>query len=332
MDAKIRAWWSHRQGLDGRLTGQTAKEVLKQTGWSRSVGGASPYLTLFARAGLRRADIDAEMAAMDIHELPSARGCTYIVAGDDYPLALKVGENFSSKTEMATARKLGVTDAEVSKLKAAILKALAADVLEPEELRTKVGNAARSLGPEGVKKGLTTTLPLALGLLQSEGEIRRLPMNGRIDQQRYKYARWGLRAEGSFTELARHYYRWIGAAAISEFQWFSGLGVKAAKEATEPLKLLPVQGDLLSLPEDRTAFEKFQIPKKPQYVLTGILDNISHLRRATATLIAPEDADGELVKKGAVLDLPHHAILDRGVWWDFGTSIRNPALSHGVPS
>jgi hypothetical protein len=36
MDAKIRAWWSHQQGLDGSLAGQTAREVLKQTGWSRS--------------------------------------------------------------------------------------------------------------------------------------------------------------------------------------------------------------------------------------------------------------------------------------------------------
>jgi hypothetical protein len=109
--------------------------------------------------------------------------------------------------------------------------------------------------------------------------------------------------------------------------------VKTAKEATEPLKLAPVQGDLLSLPEDRAAFEKFQIPKKPHYVFTGILDNISHLRRATASLIAPEDADGELVKKGAVVDLPHHAILDRGRLvglWHFDTESGTIAWSSFV--
>jgi hypothetical protein len=297
------------------------------------VGGASPYLTLFARAGLRRAAVDAEMAALKIHELPSARGCTYIVPADDFALALKVGENFSSKTEIATARKLGVTDAEVTKLKAAVLKALDAGPLDPDAVRAKVGNAARNLGPEGVKKGLTTTLPLALGVLQSEGEIRRLPINGRIDQQRYKYARWKMKPEGTFTDLARHYYRWIGAAAISEFQWFSGLGVKAAKDAVEPLKLVPVQGDLSALPEDRAAFEKFQIPKKPHYVLTGILDNISHLRRATASLIASEDATDDLVKKGAMLDLPHHGIFDRGRLiglWHFDPEKENIAWSSFV--
>ena len=312
MDTKLRAWWSHRQGLDGSLMGQTAREVLTKTGWSRSVGGASPYLTLFARAGLRRAQVDAELANVAIHELPSARGCTYVVPSEDYALALKVGQNFSARTEIATAKKLVVTDSEVAKLRAAVLKALDPGPLDPDALRARVGNAARNLGPEGAKKGLTTTLPLALGLLQSEGEIRRLPINGRIDQQRYKYVLWNVHPEGSFTDLARHYYRWIGAAATSEFQWFSGLGVKAAQAATEPLELVPLQGDLLALPEDRAAFERFQVPKKPHYVLTGILDNISHLRRATASLIAPEDASRELVRDGGLSDFPHHAILDRG--------------------
>jgi hypothetical protein len=312
MDSKLRAWWSFRQGLDGSLMGKTAREVLTRTGWSRSVAGASPYLTLFARAGLRRAEVDGEMAKLQIHELPSARGCTYIVPADDFALALKVGENFSSKTEVAAARKLGVTAAEIATLKSAIVKALSNEPLDPDALRTSVGNAARSLGPEGVKKGLTTTLPLALGLLQSEGNIRRLPVNGRIDQQRYKYALWKIAPQGSFTDLARHYFRWIGAASLSEFQWFTGLGVKAAKEAIGPLNLVPLQADLLALEEDRAAFETFQPPKNPHYILTGILDNISLLRRATASLITPEDATRELVRDGGLSDFPHHAILDRG--------------------
>jgi hypothetical protein len=275
---------------------------------------------LFARAGLRRAQVDAELADVTIHELPAARGCTYVVPAEHYALALKVGQNFSAKTELATARKLGVTDSEIEKLNAAVLKALEAGSLEPDALKAKVGGAARSLGPEGVKKGLATTLPLALGTLQSEGDIRRLPVNGRIDQQRYRYAlwkpnplaKWKSDAEESFVELARHYYRWIGAATIGEFQWFSGLGVKAAKAATDPLKLVPLQDELLALPEDRAAFAKFQAPKAPHYLLTGSLDNIAHLRRDAGSLIAAEDAARPLVRKGSVQDLPGHVILDRG--------------------
>jgi hypothetical protein len=295
MDTKLRAWWSFRQGLDGSLMGRTAREVLSCTGWARSVAGASPYLALFARAGLRRAEVDTEMAKLQIHELPSARGCTYIVPAEDFPLALKVGENFSSKTELATARKLGVTDTEIAKLKSAVLKALNNEPLDPDALRTSVGNAARSLGPEGVKKGLTTTLPLALGLLQSEGAIRRLPVNGRIDQQRYKYALWKIAPKGSFTDLASRYFLWIGAASLNEFQWFSGLGVKAAKEAIGPMNLVPLQADLLIHEQECAEFETFQPPKEPHYVLTGVLDNISHLRR-------DQTSDAER----------YHLILDRG--------------------
>ncbi|WP_158104196.1 hypothetical protein [Amycolatopsis pretoriensis] len=41
--ARLRAWWAHRQGLDGTLRGAPAAEVLERTGWARSVGGSAPY-------------------------------------------------------------------------------------------------------------------------------------------------------------------------------------------------------------------------------------------------------------------------------------------------
>jgi hypothetical protein len=76
--SKIRAWYAHRQGLDGSLDGKSAAEVLGRTGWARSVGGTGPYLTLFSRAGLSREKVDAAAAKLEIHELPSARGYTYV--------------------------------------------------------------------------------------------------------------------------------------------------------------------------------------------------------------------------------------------------------------
>jgi hypothetical protein len=50
MDARTRAWWAAKQGLDGSLAGATAHDVLARTGWMRTVGGAGPYLGLDARA------------------------------------------------------------------------------------------------------------------------------------------------------------------------------------------------------------------------------------------------------------------------------------------
>ncbi len=100
--------------------------------------------------------------------MPSARGCTYVVPACDFALALKAGEAFGDG-EMKTAAKLGVTDKEIDKLCDAVLKALAKGPLDPDAIRDATGNASRNLGEEGKKKGLTTTLPLALGKLQVVG-------------------------------------------------------------------------------------------------------------------------------------------------------------------
>jgi Winged helix DNA-binding domain len=243
--SKIRSWWAHRQGLDGALAGKSAPEVLQRAGWARSVGGSNPYLTLFSRAGLDRENIDAAVAKLEIYELPSARGCTYVLPASDFALGLTVGQGFGG--EMKTAEKLGVTQKEIDKLCDSIITALENGPLDPDGLREATGKAVRNLGPEGQKKGLTTTLPVALGKLQSSGVIRRIPTNGRLDQQRYKYSLWRPNPlqdfrqskEEAYTELARRFFAWIGPATLAEFQQFSGLGVKASKVAVEPLKLEP---------------------------------------------------------------------------------------------
>jgi hypothetical protein len=345
---KLRAWWFHRQGLDGRLQGESASRVLGETGWARSVGGAAPYLTLFARAGLSRESIDAAVAGLEIHELPAARGCTYVLPKSDFALALKAGAAFG-EADMKVAYKLGVTDKEVAKLNEAVLKALANGPLDPEEIRQATGKASRNLGEEGKKKGLTTTLPLALGKLQNTGEIRRVPVNGRLDQQRYKYCLWQpnpldgfkMEAEQVATELAQRYFRWIGPATPGEFQWFSALGVKAAKAAMEPLKLQPVAKDdpRLMLPEDLESFAAFQAPKHAQYALIAVLDGISLLKRNTKELLDAEDLKKPLFqRKGymgeSLADLPSHGIFDRGRLiglWEYDTESQSIAWASFIP-
>lgn len=325
-DPKLQAWRAHRQGLDGALAGRPPAEVLEKTGWARSVGGVGPYLTLFSRAGTSRAAVDAAVAKIAIHELPSARGCAYVVPASDFALALAAGEGFDS--EIKVAEKLGVTSKEIDRLCDRILDALGSGPKDPEELRQAVGGAVRNLGEEGKKKGLITTLPVALGRLQPAGEIRRIPVNGRLDQQRYKYALWrpNPRARSKLakdevqTELARRYFRWIGPASLAEFQWFSALGVKAAKEAVGPLKLVPFPGDETRwiFPEELDAYRAFQAPRKPQVALVSSLDGISLLRRDLKGLLGPGDekhkvfGDKTLEPIGGLADLPSHGIFDRG--------------------
>jgi len=344
---KLRAWWFRRQGLDGELRGQSASRVLAQTGWARSVGGAAPYLTLFSRGRLSREAVDAAVAGLEIHELPAARGCTYVVPACDFALALRAASG-SGDADLKTAYKLGVTDREIGKLCEAVRKALEKDALDPEEIRKATGTASRSLGEEGRKKGLTTTLPLALGKLQLTGEIRRTPVNGRLDQQRYRYCAWPRNPlEGSSappeevaSELARRYFQWIGPATVSEFQWFCGLGTKAARAALEPLKLEAIAKDdpLLALPGDRERLEAFRVPKEARYALVAGLDGLGLLKRNTKELIDPEDMQAPLFRRKGFEgetpgDLPSHGIFDRGRligFWEYDTETESIAWASFV--
>ncbi|MFN8440282.1 MAG: crosslink repair DNA glycosylase YcaQ family protein [Caldilineaceae bacterium] len=337
-NSHLRAWWAHKQGLDGSLRSASPASVLEQSGWARSVGGAGPYMTLFARAGIGRDDADAAVTNLEIHELPAARGCTYVVPASDFSLALRVSQGFGDEAQISTAKKyLGITDAELDRLSQAVLDALDTQPLDPRELKEALGDVVRNLGAEGKKRGTTTTLPLALGKLQTAGEIRRVPISGRLDQQRYRYIRWhnpphqhgGLSDEEAYCELARRYFRWIGPATLANFQWFSGLSGKLAKPAVAALGLAPLtDGDSrLLFPDDLEALHRFQPAARPHFVLTSGLDNITHLRRDVGGLLAEDeqtlqafDEKGTLITLGGLGELPNQPILDRGQlvgMWDY---------------
>jgi len=325
--AKLRAWYWHRQGLDGRLQGNTAARVIEETGWIRSLGSPTAYLGLYARAGIARADADAAVARLEIHELPVVRGCTYVLPKSDFALGLAAG-GLTPDSELKTAAKLGVTEKEIAKLCEAVARALekSAGALDPEQIRQAVGTAARSLGEEGKKKGLSTTLPLALGQLQGRGEIRRVPVDGRLDQQRFRYTLWRpnplakfrMAAEEVHGELARRYFTWIGPATLAQFQTFAGITVKAAKAAAAKVGLVEEEkgAESLLLAEDAEKFRDFKTPKTPQYALLGNIDGIALFRRDLGSLMEAPDAG----KGGARGDLERHAILDRGRivgLWDY---------------
>ncbi len=307
--SKLRAWYAQRQGLDGSLEGKSPAEVLERAGWARSVGGVSPYLTLFSRAGITREQADADAGKLKIYELPTARGCTYVLPASDFALGLAAGQQFAG--EMKTAAKLGVTEKEIGKLCDAVVAALEKGPLDPDGLREACGKFVRNLGAEGKKKGLTTTLPVALETLQASGDIRRVPTNGRFDQQRYQYALWRpnplrsfkLSPEQVHTELARKYFAWTAPASVADFQTFAGLGVKASKDALEPLKLEPIEiapGDQrVFLPGDRAKFDAFKPPKEPRYCLLGSIDSL--------LILQSEILDGALSNPPT-----SHVIVDRG--------------------
>jgi hypothetical protein len=102
-----------------------------------------------------------------------------------------------------------------------------------------------------------------------------------------------------------------GQGPFEAFQAFSGLGVKTARAALDPLKLETLEvapgRQHLVPPEDRAAFEKFKASKEPRYSLLGSIDSLFLLCDLQT------DADSAVTKMVKLLpDLPSHAIVDRG--------------------
>lgn len=325
--AALRAWRARKQGLDGSLENQPPAAVLAASGWARSVGGTAPYITLFSRARITRSEADSSAERLEIAELPCARGCTYIVPSDHFALALSAAAPFSGR-ERQNALKLGVPARELDRLAQAVLDALSRGPLDPDQLKDVLGGAVRHLGEEGKKKGLTTTLPVALGELQAAGEIRRIPLNGRLDTQRYAYALWRptplprgpIPIAEALPQLARLYWKWIGPASEAEFQEFCGLPLKHVRPALAEAGIAPLPEcpGLLILPEERGALLACRPPAKPAWRLVSSLDSAVLLRRNPQDLV--DDSHAAVLGKSGLGDLPYNAILDRGTlagFWEF---------------
>ena len=319
---RLRAWAWHRQGLDGSLAGCSAEQVLARAGWARSVGGANPYITLFARAGIRREQVDADVLAHRILELPAARGCTYVLGRDDFAWALRLGKDAAEAVRVLG--RLGVDRGEITLLEEQVVNTLAEaeGPMDPRQLKEELGDSVRNLGEEGKKKGATTTLPTALGILQSQGRIRRVPANGRLDQQRYAYELWDLPPstlddDAARIELIRRYLDWTGGATLKQSQWFTAFTVaqsKAALAAVGAVEVPTAGGDALwMLPDDVDRLASFEEPDSEQIQLLAGTDSLFLLRRNAADLLAEEDQHKPALESLALqADLPDHPILDRG--------------------
>ena len=232
-------------------------------------------------AGLGRAAVDAAVAALDVHELPSARGCTYVVPATDFALALIVGQAFGGG-EMNVARKLGVDRQGRRQAVRQGARGAGEGPLDPEG--TEGGRRACREEPrrggqeEGAHVDAAAGPRPAAAVGRHPPRARRRPPRSAALQVRPVEAESRSRdakmsAEEAYVELARRFFQWIGPARPADFQWFSGLGVKAAKAAIESAR--PRAGRGRQRPprrrgRDLDAFTRMKAPGKPQYALVGI--------------------------------------------------------------
>ena len=224
--------------------------------------------------------------------------------------------------------KLGVTDQEVGALKEGIMRALENGPRDTAGLKEPLGSLYKNYGEAGKKVGQTTNVSLGLLALQAEAKIRRIPSDGRLDGQSYKYTLFqnaptvdeSYPQADAFRDLARMFWRWCGFASMSHFQWFSGLGVKAAQSAVTSLSLVALgESSLLGTPETVENFNDFKSPTEPCYRLVSGLDSLFLLRRDLSLHIGEAQAgmdvlsQGKLANLGSLNDLSTHAIVDRGL-------------------
>jgi hypothetical protein len=323
---KIRAYLAHRQGLL-QFSTKTNREVLRDVGWVRSVGGHNIYIALHARNGCSKEKAETDTKNHEIYEFASARGCTYFLPNDDFQVGIKAGQGFNDASSIRTAKtKLGFTDEDLVNLKAGILNSLKGGALDTNGIKKELGDLIINFGELGKKVGQTTSLSLGLLSLQAEAQIRRVPKGWALESQSYEYELFldspnvgdSYSKDQAYGDLAERYWNWIGLASLAHFQWFSGLGVGAAKKAVEGVNLVPIEGsDLLINADLADEFRIFEPPKSPVYRLVTALDSLFLLRRDVESLFDPQDLGSEkAAKRGGGLvsanELRNHAIVDRG--------------------
>lgn len=213
--AQARTLWWHKQALAGTDRRPLAA-LIGDSGWLRTLGGADAYLAARARRpGMRRAELDAAIAAGELCVRPAVRGCIYLVPASAVPdlLALNA-EDWRRQTEKELA-KIGKTMKVVEALAPGVLAALTGPMTTDAIRKAMPG--IPSFGDAGKKVGLSSPLPLALRLLELAGKIERTLDGGRLDTERYLWRK----TAGKLPAPARDHDARI-ARVVDAFLGFAG--------------------------------------------------------------------------------------------------------------
>jgi len=306
--------WMERQLLPPR-EGVTVADVVARGGWIPSAGGTGPYLAIRARIpSITRQEVDdAVFGRMEVLELPSVRDTAFLVPRADAGLALAAGR----RSLADRLRKLPVDRRDIESLGARILKVIGDGVFTTDQLRRALPpGSIEDLGDAGKRLGITSTLPAALKILQSEGRVLRTNAERRLDGKTHLYRRWPKEIDATpppdlDRALAVRFLAWSAPAEIDDFAWWAGIGKRAAKEAMGPL---PV--DDAFLPPHR---------RDDAILLLPFRDNLFGLHRGLEPFVEDEDAEvmdtgGRAIPASEAEMLHHNAIVSGGVLrgiWEF---------------
>lgn len=280
--ARARSHWHARAGLAARLRGEP-DEVIAQTGWLRTLGGADVYLAARARVpGLSRAELDGLVDVGRLRVVPAVRGCIYLVPAVHVPLALRVADEAWRKRTSRDLERTGSSWNEVEQLGRAVAGALVRGAATTDAIRKALpASAVRSLGDTGKELGLSSPLPVALRDLEFRGVIERTLDHGRLDTEPYLWrtTRSGVLGKVAddpverWAALARIFAGHAGPTTLADFAWWAGLNQRDARSGFERAALAPIavagySDDAWALPEDAELLASPAVPSRAVALLS----------------------------------------------------------------
>jgi winged helix DNA-binding protein len=275
-------------------------------------------------------------------QLETLRGCTMLVPRDQASVALRIRTRTFTELSKQARQQMPVTDADMEKLKSAILKALQGSPKTSEQLLNTVpANLVRDFGPDLKRIGLTNSLSLAINLLKEEGKLLKEQVKKRLDSTAYSLVLtanvlpeadpFNLRMEEACAQLAAQYFRAEAPARVKDFAWWAGINVtdaiRGAAEIKPQLVAIPVEGtkdEFLLSESDLDDFLAFKLPEAAISFIPYRDTFLKGQREIVDRFVPAEHADKPFSRwKGKLINDPLATIIFNGrvvgVWeWNEG--------------
>ena len=329
----LNSWRMHRQFLDHPFSSKSLLELIKSTGWIYSPGCSTPYLSLWARMTSFKAE-DLNRLVFDDHKLvqvETLRGCTMLVPRDQANIALRIRTRTFTELTKQARQQMPISDAEMEKLKTAILKTLHSGARTTEQLQHAVpSNLVRDFGPDLKRIGLTNSLSLAINLLKEEGKLLKQQVKKRLDMMEYAFVLTSnmlpeadpanLRMEEACTQLAQQYFKAEAPARVKDFAWWAGINVtdaiRGAGEVKPKLVPIAVEGtadEFLISESDVDALLSFQ-PQESAISFIPYRDTfLKGQREIVSRFVSSEHADKPFSRwKGKLINDPLATVILNG--------------------
>jgi len=329
----LNAWRMRRQFLDRPFGSKNLVDLIKSIGWIYSPGCSTPYLSVWARMSPFRAE-DLHRLVFDDHhlvQLETLRGCTMLVPRDQANIALRIRTRTFTELSKQARQQMPITDAEMEKLKGAILKSLHSVPRTSEQLQQAVpANLVRDFGTELKRIGLTNSLSLAINLLKEEGKVLKQQSKRRLDTMDYSFVLTAnilpeadpldLRLEEACAQLAYQYFRAEAPARVKDFAWWAGINVtdaiRGAAEIKPKLMPVSVEGTVDEFLISESELDDFYAFTPQDFVINFIPYRDTYLkgqREIVNRFISSEHADKPFSRwKGKLINDPLATIILSG--------------------